>query len=98
MEIKGDRDRLEKDESWHGSTTSEAVPSETAISLTFSSRSRKGQVTVLVLASLSLFEPLRNCTDTELEVKLKKGKVWRCLLRVASLFCNISEPRAMSLS
>lgn len=66
---------LEKDVSWYGLASSEAVSLEKLTSNTNSSSSPKELISVLRWTMLSLLEPLRKSTDTGFEVTLKKGRV-----------------------
>lgn len=93
MKVEGRHAGSETKVSRYRFTSLEAVAPEPLISPTFPSSSRKEQVRVLSRVVISLLEPLRNCTETGLEVTRREQKVWSCFLRVVSYFCDIPEAK-----
>lgn len=70
----------------------EDLPLETVILHTVSLGSGKEQISALSRALLSLWEPLRKCTETEFEFTLEDN-VWKSFPRVMSHFCDTSEAK-----
>lgn len=82
METEREDAELKKNISQYGFMSLEAVPLETVMLHTSSSSCRKKQARALSRAIFSLLGPLRECTETNCEITLKKAKVWTCYSRV----------------
>lgn len=75
----------------------QTVPLEKSVLYASLTSSRKERATVLNEAMRFILAPLITCSDTEFEVSLKDGMVWRCFLKFVLYRCDIPRFKKVRL-